>query len=666
MFAPDTPDAPPLPSAAPLTAAAATRWRAARTAWRLDSRWLALLPAAFVILATAVEPTPGDCNVQGVCRDTWGSSLAAWSVLAEVVLLAGRFRGRALVPPAVLAVLWYAPHGLVTPLGRWTAVLVHLLLSAVLIGAELGRRRARQQLDELMAPPVPFPWTAAGAPSPVHPDGPPVLRRALGGLLLAAALVFPLYGLWEQARQQASAERADQVTGTAGDTDQAGVLTVRFHPPGGGPERTARLDVWWARSPQPGEAVPLLVDGDAVRAAGDDYDLTGALTAGGLLALPGLLLLGSAATANARRSRPSFAGSAPALAVRVRADARGDLLVRPLDGPPDGPALWRLVERDRYRWAHYGAPGGEGPAWVPEHLETEDDDADHLDLGVSYDEEEEELGDVLDRLTPEQAAAWLARAGRSVPAVLYRGPDGPEQQLLVRPGLLDHDPRWVAAVVAPAARAPRPGRRTEGYRERELSVAALTAETVAAAPAAGPDAEPVAARRWEMPLPLRAAAGPVPALLLAGLVVLLDRSGWWGGLVHPLVTGTVAILACGRTLSWQMVADRDGLRMATALRTRTFRWHEINAAAVHRNLLTVQLRSGEEVTVGSRPAAWLAGHFGDRYDPVELARAVATAAHRPDLRPHRSLPDRLGGPQHLLNRLSLVGYALFTIVHHLL
>lgn len=92
MFAPDTPDAPPLPSAAPLTAAAATRWRAARTAWRLDGRWPALLPAAFVILATAVEPTPGDCNVQGVCRDTWGSSLAAWSVLAEVVLLAGRFR----------------------------------------------------------------------------------------------------------------------------------------------------------------------------------------------------------------------------------------------------------------------------------------------------------------------------------------------------------------------------------------------------------------------------------------------------------------------------------------------------------------------------------------------------------------------------------------------
>lgn len=517
-----------------------------------------------------------------------------------------------------------------------------------------------------MAPPVPFPWTAAGAPSPVHPDGPPVLRRALGGLLLAAALAFPLYGLWGQARQQASAERADQVTGTAGDTDQDGVLTVRFHPPGGGPERTARLDVWWARSPQPGEAVPLLVDGAAVRAAGDDYDLTGALTAGGLLALPGLLLLGSAATANARRSRPSFAGSAPALAVRVRADARGDLLVQPLDGPPDGPALWRLVERDRYRWARYGAPGGEGPAWVPEHLEIEDDDADHLDLEVSYDEEEEEPRG---RLRPADPGAGrrLARprrperAGRAVPGARRAGAaaPGPPRTAGPRPALGGGRgrPRRPGPTAGPAHRG-LPGAGT-GRRRPDSGDGGRR-------PAAGPDAEPVPARRWEMPLPLRAVAGPVPALLLAGLVVLLGRSGWWGGLVHPLLTGTVAILACGRTLSWQMVVDRDGLRMATALRTRTFRWQEINAAAVHRNLLTVQLRSGEEVTVGSRPAAWLAGHFGDRYDPVELARAVATAAHRPDLRPHRSLPDRLGGPQHLLNRLSLAGYALFTIVHHLL
>ncbi|WP_049658698.1 hypothetical protein, partial [Kitasatospora sp. MY 5-36] len=193
-------DAPPLPSAAPLTSAAAARWRAARTAWRLDGRWLALVPLAFVVLAGAVEPDVGRCNVQNVCRDTWGSGLAGWSVLAEIVLLATRARVRVLVPPVVLALLWYLPEGLVTPVARWSAVLLHVLLTAVLLGAESGRRRARQQLDELMAPPVPYPWSAAGGPSPVHRDGPPVLRRALGVLLLVVAVAFPVYGLWAQAR----------------------------------------------------------------------------------------------------------------------------------------------------------------------------------------------------------------------------------------------------------------------------------------------------------------------------------------------------------------------------------------------------------------------------------------------------------------------------------
>ncbi|MER7766432.1 hypothetical protein [Kitasatospora sp. NPDC096140] len=675
-------DAPPLPSAAPLTAAAAARWRAARTAWRLDGRWLALLPLAFAVLATAVEPSAARCNAAGVCRDTWGSALAGWSVLAEVVLLATRIRARALVPPVVLALLWYLPDGLVTPLARWSAVLLHVLLTAVLLGAEAGRRRARQQLDELMAPPVPFPWTAAGAPSPVHRDGPSVRRRVLGVLLLVVAAAFPLYGLWAQARTDAAAEQAARVTGTAGTADRDGVLTVRFQPPDGGPERTAALDVWWQRRPQPGEPVPLLVDGDYVRALGDDYDLSGQLSAGGLIALPGLVLLGSAAVAAARRDRPAFEGSAPALAVRVRADARGDLLVQPLDGPPDGPGLWRLVERDRYRWAGGGAPDGEGPAWVPEYLPTGDEDADYPDPLAhpdpddpdGFDDDPDDVDALLgeddeefhDRATPAQAAARLAHAGRSVPAVLYRGPDGTDHQLLVRPGLLDGDPYWVAAVADPAARAPRFSRLTERYRGRELAVAALTAETVAAAPAAGPDAEPVAARRWEMPAPLRAAAGPLAALLVAAAVVLLDDDGWWENLVRPLWIGSLAILACAQTLSWQIVADRNGLRVATALRTRSFRWAEISAAAVHRNLLTIRLCGGREFSFASRPAVWLAGLFGDRYDPEALARTVATAAHRPDLRPDRALPDRLGGPQHLVNRIALAGYAVFTVAHYAL
>ncbi|MFJ2576514.1 hypothetical protein [Kitasatospora aureofaciens] len=674
------PDAPPLPSAAPLTAAAADRWRAARSAWRLDSRWLALLPLAFVGFATAVEPTGTHCNAYGICQDTWGDELAAWSVLAEAILLAARVRARALVPPAVLAVLWYAPGGLVTTAGRWTAVLVHVLLSAVLIGAELGRRRARQQLDELMAPPVSFPWTAAGEPSPVDPGHPPMVRRVLGGLLLAVALAIPLYGLWTEAGEADHRARATTVTGTAGATDQDGVLTVRYRPPGGGPERTVDLDLTWARQPQPGEGVPLLVDGDWARAAGVEYSVVDDVFGAGLFALFGLLLLASAANASARLRRPAFAGSAPALAVRVRADAKGDLLVQPLDGPPDGPALWRLVERDRFRWARYGAPDGDGPGWVYERMETGEDDAgdflypeialddhDHDDHDHDHDEHEDEHEhEHEEALPPAEAAARFALAGQTVDAILYCGPDGPEQQLLVRPGLMEHDPRWLAAVVAPAARAPRPGREGRRYRDRELAVAALTAETVAAAPEAGPDTRPVPAGRWEMPLALRAVAGPVPAVLLAAAVVLLGQDGWWNGLLRPLWIGSVVILACGRTLSWQMVADRDGLRVATALHSRCYRWHEINAAAVHRNLLTIQLRSGEEITVGSRPAAWLAGHFGGRYDPAELARTVATAAHRPDLRPRFALPGRLGSPQHALNLVSLAGFAAFTVVHHLL
>ncbi|MFE6501251.1 hypothetical protein [Kitasatospora sp. NPDC057738] len=674
-------DAPPLPSAAPLTSAAATRWRAARTAWRLDSRWLALLPVAFLALAAAVEPDSGGaCNAQGICRETWGETLALWTLLAEAVLLVGRPRVRPLVPVAALALFWYLPNGLVTPLARWSAVLLHLLLAAVLIGADLGRRRARHQLDELMAPPVPFPWTAAGAPSPVHPPHAPVGRRVLGVLFLVAAAALPLYGLWAQSQQEERDGAAVRVTGTAGEFDRDGLLTVHYQdphrgdvtvaaPPGAAAGPTAKLDVWWAQRPQPGQAIPLLLDGDRVRALGDDYDLSGGALLGGLLALPGLLLLGSALAHDVRRTRPAFEGTAPALAVRVRADAQGDLLVLPVDGPADGPALWRLKEWERYYWAREGhpdMPDRPGPGWLPEHPDLEGYEEDYPESGPPHDPAEEEYGELFERATPDQAAAWLARAGRSVPAVLYRGPDGPDQQLLVRPALLDGDPHRVASVVAPVARAPRLGRRSGRYRERELAVAALTAETVAAAPEAGSDARPLDACRWEMPLPLRAAAGPLAALLVVAAVVLLDDDGWWEGLVRPLWIGSLAIHACAQTFSWQLVADRDGLRVATALRTRSYRWAEISAAAVHRSLLTIRLRGGREFSFFSRPAARLAAFLGGRYDPAAVARTVATAAHRPDLRPAQALPDRLGGPQHLVNRLALTGYAVFTVAHYAL
>jgi hypothetical protein len=76
------------------------------------------------------------------------------------------------------------------------------------------------------------------------------------------------------------------------------------------------------------------------------------------------------------------------------------------------------------------------------------------------------------------------------------------------------------------------------------------------------------------------------------------------------------------------------------------------------------LRGGADLSVTGRLMSRLARHLGERYDPVELARVVATAAHRPDLRPKQVLPDRLGRPQRLVNTLSVAGFALFTVVHH--
>ncbi|WP_031077092.1 hypothetical protein [Streptomyces sp. NRRL WC-3742] len=650
-----TPDAPSLPSAAPLTAVAAARWRAARTAWRLDSRWLALVPLAVTVLATATEPDDsGVCNVQGICHTAGGESLAVWTLLAEILLLLLKPRIRPLIPPVALAVLWYAPQGLVEPLTRWSTVLAHVLLTAVLVGAELGRRRARQQLDELMNPPAPFPWTAVGAPPPMPPDGPPVGRRLLGVLLLAAALAVPLFGLWEQHRWEEAEQRSVRVTGVAAETDQDGLLSVRYQPPGGGDRRTARLDLWWAAVPQPGQYVPLLVDGDSVRAEGETYDLDGDLGLGAMIALPALLLLGSAFVHDARRTRPSFEGAAPALAVRLRADGRGGLLVLPVDGPPGARPLWRLLERDRYYWAHEGVPDDPEPAWIVEHPDLEGDDVDYPDHSDHSEGEEE-------------AAADRARPDRIVPAVLYRGPDGLDPQLLFRPALLPGDPSWLAAVAAPAARAPRLRRalrtRRERDREREDTVAAISARTVADAPA--PGAQPLPALRWELPLPVRALAGPLAAVALAALAVLLGGDGLWKGMLRPLWLGTVAVGAFAQACSWQLVADREGLRVATALRVRSYEWRQIGGAAVHKGALTVQLRSGEDLTANIRLMAALAGHLGERYDAVRLARTVAVAANRPDLRPVETLPEGLGRPQNLLNRLALTGYAVFTVAHYL-
>ncbi|MET8629465.1 hypothetical protein ABZW30_37995 [Kitasatospora sp. NPDC004669] len=52
-------------------------------------------------------------------------------------------------------------------------------------------------------------------------------------------------------------------------------------------------------------------------------------------------------------------------------------------------------------------------------------------------------------------------------------------------------------------------------------------------------------------------------------------------------------------------------------------------------------------------------------DAPPLPRAAPfAAAHRPDLRPDRALPDRPGRPQRLVNSLPPAGFMLFTVVHH--
>ncbi|MCX5212597.1 hypothetical protein OG689_25475 [Kitasatospora sp. NBC_00240] len=663
---------PALPDAPPLTAAAASRWRAARTLWpperrRLDSRLLALVPVAFIVLATALEPVASACTPAQPCVQSWPSALATFSVFAEVILLLARPRGLALVPLAVAAGLWYLPGGLQNEICRWTALGSQGFLAVVLIGAELGRRRARHQLDVLMGTPEPYPWTLAGVPSPVPPPTRRGGRRVLGRLLVAVGVLLALTGLVRQAQSEHRADGAARVPGTVLSVDEAsGTARIGYRLPAGDaaraegsagagqsaagrPDHEFEADVLWSPPPVAGDAVPLLVDGeDWVRIEGQPYDPTDLAFAGALPALLGALLLGSASRW-VRIRRGLGEPCAPALAVLVQLDGRGSLLVRPVDGDgaAEGRPLWRLRAAESYVWSVRRG-------WREDEPRDGDDE--------EYDEEDqgEEPGEQLSVALPEHAAAVFEAANRPVPAMLYRGPDGPYAQLLVRPQMSPDgpEPGWLAVVCREGVLPPRRGPRHRRYLEDELAVPALAARTIAAAPADGP---PLPPQRWEMPLALRLSAGPLVALAMALLVHLLGSRSWGAGLVHPLLAGIPVFLAAAGALTWQAAIDGRGVAVVSGMTRRLVPWERINAAAVHRHRLTVQLTDGRELRIGSRPARLLSRHLGGPYDPEAVAAAIATAAHRPARRPGAALRERLLSPQLLVNRAALTGYIVFVI-----
>jgi hypothetical protein len=661
-----SPDAlpPPLPAAPLLTSAAAARWRSVRTAGppagrrfdsrRLDNRWLALVPVAFFLLATALEPVPGACTPEQPCVTSWWSAIAVFSVIAEIVLLLVRPRGLAAVPVVVAALLWYLPGGLQNEVCRLAALLLHGLLAAVLIGAELGRRRGRQQLDALMGEAVPYPWTFAGLPSPAPAPTRRLLRCILGWLLVVAAVLAVLTGLADQADEAESDRVAARVEGSVLSVDQeVDTARIGYRLPDEAAQRTFEADILWAPLPQPGDSVPLLAHGDRARIEGQPYDPTDSAQLGAFAGLLGILLLGSAATWVRTRQGLREPG-APALAVLVHPDGKGDLLVRPVDAGPADPPLWRLRTRERYSWDGERWTNGAGRAEPEAYEDAADDD-------IDADEEEAAPG----TLPPELAAAVLAEANRPVPALLYRGPDGPYSQLLVRPPMMmdGPEPAWYAVVCREQVLPPRRGDRHRHFLQEQLAVPALAAQNVEATGEYGP---PLPAQRWEMPLGLRLAAGPVVALVLALAVYGLGSRSWASGLLHPLMIGIPAFLAVTGALSWQAAIDGHGVEVASALSSRRIPWERVNAAAVHRHRLAVQLTDGQEVRIAGRPGRMLSRHLGGPYDPQAVAAAIATAANRPERRPGGELRERLVSPQLLVNRAALTGYVVFVIARFFL
>ncbi|WP_457032031.1 hypothetical protein [Kitasatospora sp. P5_F3] len=603
---------PPLPSGVPFTADAADRWRAARTAHRWDSRWLVLLPVGLCLFAMVSAGLPAVCSPVQPCEQNWVEDLVAVALLAEALVLLARPRGQVLVPYALLPMVWYLPEGLPDGPSRWVVLLGQVLLAWLLTVVEAGRRRARQQLVDLMGPEVPYPWTAAGGPSPfatepVRPTG----RRVLGWLLLGTAALLLGLGLYRQAVSDERAAGAQPVQGTVLSSDDVGDTTLRYRLPDETADRSAELEVWWDVTPQQGDTLPLLADQDGwVRLAGDPYDPTVWVMAATLTGGFGLIVLASAA--RAVRTRRGFDRSgAPALRVLVQQEESGEQV-----GPLSGAPLWQLNANEIYSW-HEGV-------WAHGAV-------------VEHDEDDEDL---------------VPPVG-PVEALLYQGPDGPSAQLLVRPWKAGDSQDvgwppvdWLAVLCTPDARP-----------LDQWATAAAAAPTPADSALA--PAGPVQAGQWEMPAPLRLAIGPVAALLFGALVLMRSADGWWTGLLHPALFGGFGVAGAVAAFGWQAVLDRRGLSVTNGLTHRRADWADIAGAEAKRGQVTVRLRSGGEFSVGSRPAHW----FGlGGYNAEQVAEAVTRAARFETDRPTTEGTGLLPTPHLLVNRLALAAYLLLTVV----
>ncbi|MER5862754.1 hypothetical protein [Kitasatospora sp. NPDC002040] len=613
---------PPLPSGVPFTVEAAERWRAARTAHRWESRWLALLPLGLCLFAMVAAGVPAVCSPLQPCEQDWTEDLVAVALLAEALVLLARPRGQVLVPYGLLPLVWYLPQGLPDGPSRWVVLIGQALLAWLLTVVEVGRRRARQQLADLMGPEVPYPWTAAGGPSPFGADPVrPTVRRMGGLLLLGTAVLLLGLGLDRQAVSDERAADAQPVQGTVLSSDEDGSTVLRYALPGDPVVRSVELEVWWDATPQPGDTLPLLADQDGwARLAGDPYDPTvwamGATVVGGV----GLIALASAARA-VRIRRGFDRPGAPALRVLVHPHPSEEAV-----GPVLGMPLWKLNTREIRSW-HEGV-WSEGPV-------------------AEYDEEEDEGEDA-------------PPPGEPVEALLYQGPDGASAQLLVRPWVVGDSPDdvggppvdWLALVCTPEVQ----------LFDRRTAQSARPALPTLIKPAPAPPVPapvgPVPAARWSMPAPLRLASGPVAALVLGFLVVSSSDHGWWDGLLRPLTFGVLAFTGVVTALGWQLVMDRSGVWVATGLTCRQVGWEQLAGAKAKGGRVTLRIRGGEEIGFGN----WLTRWFGARgYRAEELAAALAHAARAEEHRPTGRAPGPLSYRQLLVNRVSLAAYLLLTV-----
>lgn len=656
---------PPLPAAPPFTAAEADRWRAARVWRRLESRWLALVPLALCVLAMSAGALPTTCTAPASCLTPWTETATGTLLLVEALVLLARPPRLFAVPVVAGALIWLMPDGLPDGTTRWTALLAHAVLALALFRADRGRAAARRMLDGLAGPPVPFPWTMSAEPRPVGVTVLPRTPHVLAALAVLAGLALAVTGAVRQHADDARAVHAEAVEGTVLSADGDGsTARVGYETPRTGLPRTAELDVWWDYTPRAGDGLRLLADDDGfVRLWGDPYDPASWYVSAGLCAGAGGVLALSAA-AGARRRRVFTGQGAPAMRVLVSLDGSGDVLVRPFDAPSGRP-LWRLLPSDTYRW--WSAAEG-GPAWAPAKGPVEynryrlPDDDGRPGGPDDWADDWADDGSVPAQPVPApaEAAAMLSHADRPAPALLYLGPDGPSAQLLVRPA--GPEPVWIAQVAGAYPAPPVWWRRRQRFGGEDLAVPALAAEAIAGAEAEEGPVLPEPARLVGMPLPLRCTAGLLFAVPAAALVHLTADGGWYGGLVRPAATCIGMFMAVVGALTWQAGFDRDGLVLVTALRVRRWTWSEVNAAAVHRQRFTVQLRNGRTAGAAAWPSAVLARHLGSDCDPAEVARTVSVLTGSPGRRPVERLSGGgAGRPQILLNRLSLAAVLVFAV-----